>query len=359
MLVTDLVIREDFCNGKCIYCLTKSSQLKASHYRIKDNGPDMSSEAANEKYFKGEPLWSRLNKIIGNLNEYVDSPILKISGGEVLLIPGIVDFIRDVSPLYNRVQLLTNGTLLTDNIIKELSGIRNLHMQISLDSWSFEGNWARVQGNRDMHDAIIYGIESVAKKGISVEINCVLNKFNISHLISTVKSLSSIGGKVKIVPYPIRGNSQKEYLPEGNVNEVIGELVYLYSEYKNILPPKAYLLGLMEFFTNSRRTSRCILPLNLFQVFDDGIVVGCVNMWTVKTGNILIDEKNVLNNLGNEKIHQLLTENEPSLYCRGCYTPWDLINLFFEGKVTLNEIMEIPLYEGLESYFEKILGCLN
>lgn len=355
MLVTDLVIMEDICNGNCLYCLTKSSSLKESHVKLQDSGFKTGTLDKIPGYFPGEPLWIRLNRLLDLLEEYVNSPILKVSGGEIFLIPGIMEFLTEASKRYIRLQVLTNGTLLTHEVINNLAEIPNLHLQVSLDGCSLESNWARVRGDKSLHDRIISGLELVLQKGINLEINCVLNKFNTGFLAETVMTLYEKGKRVKFLPYPIRGSQRYGLLPEKEQLEALNKLLDLYEIYSSILPPKPYLERLQAYFRGgARRKEKCNIPHCLFQIFDDGMLAACVNMWTMDIGNVLTGDHKVLETLGHERVHELLTASEPTLYCRSCYTPWDIINLYLEGEIKLFDLMQMPLYEGLESYFKAV-----
>ena len=59
---------------------------------------------------------------------------IAITGGEPFLIPNIIDYIKYGSQNFELVQILTNGTLITDSLCKDLQKIPNLkNCQMSLE----------------------------------------------------------------------------------------------------------------------------------------------------------------------------------------------------------------------------------
>lgn len=351
LFVIDLVILEEYCNGNCDYCLTKDSSIRDEHLEIVRSGfchPD-----ANDLfYYPGTKLYIRLNNLLDTIKKYIDAPIIKVSGGEIFLIPGIVDFIYKLSSEFFRVQILTNGTLLNLEIVEKIASMKNVHVQVSLDGWSAISNEARIHNNVSMQEKIINNIMLLSKYNIPVEINCVLHNRNIPYILETVSEVSKIKSDIKYIPYPVRGSSSRKYQIRTEQLEFLDNLIQSYNDFERVLPPYEYLKELRVFYTNSmKRKGKCVLKDYMCQLFDDGLLVACVNMWTLKIGNIMdCTGSDLINQIGVGRISTLLGASKPSLYCRGCFTPWDIINLYFTKTITLNQLTEIPLYRGLESF---------
>lgn len=355
LLVVDLVILEEYCNGNCDYCLTKDSTLKNKHIRLGSNG--FNYDIGEQLYYcPGSLLYKKLNELVNKINEYIESPIIKVSGGEIFLIPGIINFIEKLSKTFFRVQVLTNGTLIEESDVKTISEMKNVYMQISLDGWSSVSNEARIHGNTDLHNRIINTIILFAKYNVPLEINCVLHNRNIKYLIETIEALNKLNAVLTFLPYPLRGTACKTYQIMSDQLTVIDELIYRYEEFKTILPPLLYINELKKFYDNNmKRSEKCVLPNYLCQLFDDALLVACVNMWTLKMGMITeTDGENLIQQIGNDRVNKLLTRDKPALYCKKCFTPWEVINFYFTKRIQIDEITSMPLYKGMEKYFKEL-----
>ncbi|HEX7243888.1 MAG TPA: hypothetical protein VF263_26610, partial [Longimicrobiaceae bacterium] len=75
----DLVIQEDNCNLACEYCLTGQSLFRAGHEEQKIFDPPRPSSC-----LPGTPLGERLRAMVDATADQ-RIPVLKLSGGEVLL----------------------------------------------------------------------------------------------------------------------------------------------------------------------------------------------------------------------------------------------------------------------------------
>jgi hypothetical protein len=82
------------------------------------------------------------------------------------------------------------------------------------------------------------------------------------------------------------------------------------------------------------------------QTFDDGVVASCSNCRASPLGNLLKDE-NVLHQVGKANIHKLFLRNPPRFpFCKGCFTPFDVVNVYLDGGCSLEEISAMDLYSS-------------
>lgn len=151
-LVNDLVVREDFCNMKCTYCLTETSTF----------GEEKVKDYTKLKYEEGSDLKKNLNNMSKILRAKYDIAVLKISGGEILMVNNILEFIKEESKHYKVVQLLTNGTLLNKELIEGLSQIDNVCIQLSLDHHTVIGNAYRTK-NEKLLNHILENIDYIVQ----------------------------------------------------------------------------------------------------------------------------------------------------------------------------------------------------
>lgn len=352
LLVNDFVIREDICNSRCEYCLIGDSLLKKDRSVEKIDGIvqfDLKKIKEPLLYQSGTPLKTRIDKVLNIMEKHIHASILKISGGEVFLIKNIIGLLEDRHTHYSNIQVLTNGTLLDRKIVERLADIPNINVQFTIDGHTFEMNSYRVRTQR-LQDKLLKNIDLLVEYRISVEINCVLTDKNTENLDKFVEYLLRYKGKLILLPYPVRGTAKSKYFPLTKQLKGIEKLIKNYTFYQGVLPPLIYLSSLLEYLTTRRRALKCSLPLCMFQLFDDGIITPCVNMWTIILGNILNkDPKSVFDKIGKEKIYNLMLMDEPSTpFCKQCFTPWEIINLYFQDEISLERLCEIPLYNREE-----------
>ncbi|MEW6606876.1 MAG: radical SAM protein [bacterium] len=360
LLVNDFVIREDICNSRCEYCLIGDSSIKEDRSVKRTNGivrfdPKKIKEPL--LYQPGTPLKIRIDKVLNIMEDYTHTSILKISGGEVFLIKNIIGLLEDRHTHYSNVQVLTNGTLLNREIVKRLADIPSMNVQFTIDGHTLEMNSYRVK-TQTLQDKLMKNLDLLIEYKIPVEINCVLTNKNTENLDKFVEYLLRYEGKLILLPYPVRGTAKSKYFPLPEQLKGIEKLIENYTLYQGVLPPLIYLSSLLEYLIRRKRVLKCSLPLCMFQLFDDGIITPCVNMWTVILGNILNEKPEpVFDKIGKEKIYNLMLTDEPSTpFCKQCFTPWDVINLYFQGEIPLEVLCEMPLYakEEIKKKLERL-----
>lgn len=343
-LMDDFVIREDICNLQCDYCLTKTS--------IFHNGG-----AHKLSYEEGSDIQRDLDRILEKMCQYYDTAILKISGGEILLIHNLIDFIKKQSLNYKVIQILTNGLLLNESLLEELSQIPGVCIQLSLDHHTFEGNGYRTK-KKEQLEQILNNLDLVVKYEIPVEINCVLTDKNTSILKEFAEYLMKYAGKsVMLLPFPIRGNQKENYIAAKNQYQGVEQLLSEYERLKEILPPKVYLEELLSVMKTGTRRGRCYIPKMANGLFDDGRRTPCPNYWFMEMKNVLNDTcKLEMQERYRNMCYHLVNANDSPEECNQCYTPWDIFNLYLEDKLSLEELIQVPLY-SFPSIKKHLVAC--
>ncbi|MHB1392555.1 MAG: HAD-IA family hydrolase [Clostridia bacterium] len=338
-LINDFVIAEENCNMKCKYCLTDVSQFK-------DNHSDFQKSAKALKYNEGDKLKHEIDSISDSIANYFDIAILKVSGGELLMVKGILDYIKTQSSRYKVVQILTNGILLNNEVLRQFAVMDNVCLQVSIDHNTVWGNRYRTDDVRILN-RILDNVDQAVQYGIPIEINCVLTDANTKHIHEFAEYLLKYkGNKVMLFPFPVRGPARELYFPAPEDLSGMKALIENYDKYRDILAPKVYLEYMLNFLLNGKRNLRCSLPSISVGSFDDGTITPCPNYWFTVIGNLLTDKKSmVLSKVGQEKIYRVLTAPNNKLFeCNKCFTPWDTVNLYFDNKIDLEELCRSPLY---------------
>lgn len=348
MLFNDFVVAEDKCNLQCEYCLTQTDQIK--------NTAKIVRKISECSYYEGTEFKWRLDKIQEKILEQLDIAILKISGGEILLLPEIQTYILSQAKRYKGVQVLTNGVLLNESVLKDYKNAGNINLQISLDSNNFNGNSYRTKNQRILK-RILNNIDMAYKIGVQVEINCVLTDRSISYFREYLDYLKKYQGGIRIYPFPVRGVNKNFYhISKSKISEIDG-IIERYDEYADILAPKAYMTYLADFLKNGERNIPCYLPHMAIGVFENGDITPCPNYWFMMFGNVLEDNKKTLQKVGNDKIYKILTgERITFSECKSCFTPWDSFNLYIEGILSYQDLIKSPTYsfKGIREYIDTI-----
>lgn len=348
-LINDFVLCEDICNGSCSYCLTGVSKLKESHQDImSDDTPRFhNKKLRSEDFTYGEntALSRRVNNCISILKNNFNYEILKISGGEILLLKNIVDFITNQSALNKKVQLLTNGYLLNNLLLDKLKDLNNLYLQISLDGHTIQANQCRTR-NKEKLDRLLGNIIYASRINLPLEINCVLTRYNIDHLPDFLEYLLPFENLL-IQPYPIRGLERDKFFPLPEQIRSLEIVLERFDRFKKILPPKSYMEKLFRFMSTGRRDSLCYIPLLIFQSFDDGIITPCPNIWFKQVSDILKSE-NGIKDFRKDVFYSVLKRMNYTLkQCEYCFTPWEILNQYYLNEISREEIASLSLYNGI------------
>jgi MoaA/NifB/PqqE/SkfB family radical SAM enzyme len=341
MVVNDLVIAEDSCNLSCEYCLTGQSMFKQQHLLQRIFDPPRPNSC-----LPGTDLHDRLQAILDSVATQ-DIPVVKISGGEVFLVRGIMAFIEHLSARYETVVVLTNGLLLTDNKLARLKQLGNIVLQMSLDATRYAGNSYRVR-SEDVHNKVMERIYRILEHAFPTEIYTVLNDRSIGALEQTYEDLLPYAAHTTVFPFPVRGPTREKFLPKPDQYPMLRKVIDQAQRYGSLIPSRPYLDRLWSFFRDGGRTFRCHLPRIAFTSFDDGKTTSCPNIWFNDVGNLVEESADaVFGRLKTNKFRQLLLADRPRIdACKACYTPWDPVSLYFEGQLTLDELAHVPIYRG-------------
>lgn len=340
LMGNDLVVKEDACNLACTYCLTGQSNLKAGHRdQLIFQPPKVDS------YDPTTPLGQRLHRVVDRVQTALRTPLLKVTGGEIFVIKGMIDFLEAVAPQHEVLVVQSNGLPLIDDRIERLAKLGNVVVQISLDSSVYAGNGYRAR-SADLHGKILDRITAVVEAGLPLEIYAVLNDRSAPYVVDFAKWCGAFSGnRPQLFPFPVRGPDSDRFAMTADHIRHLEDLRDLRPALPDVLPPQAYLDRLIDFFRNGR-TWRCHLPRLVVSTFDDGVSTACPNIWFNDMGNVLEDDwENVLSQVCTTGFYDLLLAERPRLdACKGCFTPWDTLSLYFEDEITLDELCRAPSY---------------
>lgn len=128
-----------------------------------------------------------------------------LSGGESLLRNDFFDILKYISDKGLLVSLYTNGILLTDNVVKELSKYRINNVSISIygDTSELHDSITNIKGS---FDKTLQGINQLKKYQIPFNLKCVILRENIDHIENIRSFLKSLNnGEEPLLDFTLCG----------------------------------------------------------------------------------------------------------------------------------------------------------
>ncbi len=150
------------CNLKCTHCLNNS-------------GVNIENQLNKKQWLN----------VISSLGKQGIQEI-RFTGGEPLVNKDIFEFINLASQLGIYTSIGTNGTLITEQVAKQLKGVGLNKAIISLDGTEKAHDKIRGEGN---YKKTIQGIEELEKNKIEVRVNAVVMKENLEDMIIFAKKM--------------------------------------------------------------------------------------------------------------------------------------------------------------------------
>lgn len=328
----DLVVKPDVCDLSCDYCiLTHTKRVRDEHA-----GPPA----------KGI---GHLHSLLDVIGSYVDSPLLRICGGELLLYRESLSVLERACGLYEAVELITNGSRLSPKVVAALARLGNCHVHVSLDGHTLDLNGLRLTDGQK-HQSLLDHVERCVDAGIPTEIHATLTHRNTARFAEFIEYLTRYDGKVQVVPFPVRGLGSEAFVPTDEDATAFRERVTdRYDDFESVLPPRGYMHMVQGYLDrNHTRVERCLTALLILQVIDDGTLYPCCNGWLRTIGNIRNDARETLMaRLCDPRTFEPLLARRPRIkMCKECVTISDILNLYFIDRISREELAVQPLYAG-------------
>jgi MoaA/NifB/PqqE/SkfB family radical SAM enzyme len=340
MIVIDHVLTDNLCNLRCTYCPCDVTQLQRSGQQIRTrNGRDGPPTESVDDFLE------RTGEVIERVNKHVNAPILKLSGGELFLVPEFMRLLPALCERFELVQILTNGTRLNNATVAQLARFKNVCLQISLDGHTYEMNRFRFTSTSGFTNALDGLLRSVTS-GIPVEVNTVLTGANIEQFFAFVAFLNDASARNTFVyPFPVRG--KPEMLPSKNQIELFClQMPAAFATNKALLPPEAYMNALCAFLRTGTRSNGCSVPYAVVGSNGDGTIDACTCGPVKVLGNVLNgDSATTLQRIESDSCYEGVRNltSQPSC-CADCFTHYDIINLFIEGLIDEQEMAKLPFF---------------
>ncbi len=157
--------------------LTRSCNLSCSHCRA----------SAEKGSYSGELTREEVLRVMDEIASF-SQPIIIMTGGEPLLRPDIFDLARYGTEKGLRMVMATNGTLITEEIVKKMKGSGIQRISVSLDGPDAKTHNAfrKTEGS---FEGSIRGIEMAKREGLEFQVNTTITQTNL-HLLPDILRLA-------------------------------------------------------------------------------------------------------------------------------------------------------------------------
>lgn len=187
-IMSVIIYPTNTCNLRCVMCYNTKNLL---------------SQRNKEKELTAEEFNDFLDQVKPFLAE--EKPNLQIMGGEPLMVPEkTLKIMKCASSIVDHTSLATNGTLITKEFAQELARIKNVNVQVSLDSPLKEGHEA-IRG-KGTYDKTIRGIKILVEEGVTTVTNMVVHTKNVNHLTQYYELALQLGvTNARFIPLQLAG----------------------------------------------------------------------------------------------------------------------------------------------------------
>lgn len=294
------------CNLKCLHCYQENHKPVQLKY-----------EQLVSIYNQYKELLKKLN-MKGHIN---------ITGGEPLCNPylfKILDLIKNDSDNIS-FSILTNGTLVNEEIAKKIKSYNPYYVQVSLEGGKKVNDYIRGKGT---YKRIAYGITNLRNQDIFTSISFTATKLNYKEFPKVVKYARK---------YKVNNVWSDRYIPLGdnedkslvlNFDDTMEYLNIMNNERNKLMNKKNNITTIsmyraLQFQMTNDFAYGCTAGDTLLTVMENGDLVPCRRM-PIVVGNLLKDNmydlyKNskILNDLRKTKVPDECIKCEHSDACRG------------------------------------------
>jgi len=237
----------------------------------------------------------------------------------------------------------------SDSQLEQLRQLKNVIVQISLDSHTFKGNSYRVR-SESHHDKVLERITRYFHMDVPTEIYAVINDRSIVGMKEFAGWLSSFPYPPQLFPFPVRGPDADKYKWREDQLYHLDGFSAVRDHFPEVIPSKAYLDRLMQFFTDGERRFGCHLPRLVASTFSDGVLTPCPNIWFSESGKLTDSNWRKSGEFMIESgLRSALLEKRPRLdACKKCFTPWDVLSMYMDDLISLEDLCATKAYSHPE-----------
>lgn len=244
---------------------------------------------AREREGKGELNTDDGKMLIDQIAE-VSKPVLILSGGEPLLRNDVFELAKYGTEKGLRVAIGTNGTLITDHIVRQLrlSGVQRI--AVSLDSSAPERH-DEFRGVKGSWKRTVEGIEACRRNDVDVQINTTVTQHNydeIDNIMALAEKLGASNFHLFFLVPTGRGKKVEDISPVMYEKMIRGVLEKSAKCKLNVRPtcaPQFMRIAKMMKLELKHWSRGCIAGISYCRIYPTGEVTPCPYL-PIKLGNI-------------------------------------------------------------------------
>lgn len=193
-----------------------------------------------------------------------------LTGGEITIMPNLMDYLESVNKLgFTSVQIITNGTLLSEGLARELRDAGIGRISISIDGLEAANDKAR--GERVWRRAW-RGMENAVSAGLDVNIISVLGKHNIDNWHELPPILKEAGVRSQNISLMCRlGRAETAEEWQGVPEDRLEEVRYTARKLQEELNDENFFLTINDGVMLEPGWSGMPTPIHAFQDQNPGI----------------------------------------------------------------------------------------
>lgn len=176
------------CNLSCRFCYA-GCRCKAVK---RPPGRRTRPRSAADRAAGREMSTVQVKEVLSVIRRDAEVPSVSWTGGEPLLREDLVDLTRYAAGLGLRVNLITNGTMLSEQLVGRLANAGLKSAQVSLEGPNAEvhDGLTQVPGS---FERTLAGINYLKEAGLHVHTNTTVNRLNAPHLAGLVSRVKELG----------------------------------------------------------------------------------------------------------------------------------------------------------------------
>ena len=193
-----------------------------------------------------------------------------LTGGEITIMPNLMEYLEEVNDLeFTSVQMITNGTRLSEGLASELKDAGIQRVSVSIDGP--EGSNDEARGKRVWQRAW-KGVENAMSAGLDVNVISVLGKHNIDDWHTLPPLLKQAGVRSQNIALMCRlGRAESAEEWQGVPEERLDEILRKASELQQELNDENFFLTINDGVMKEPGWSGEPTPIHAFQDQNPGI----------------------------------------------------------------------------------------
>lgn len=162
---------------------------------------------------------------LGKIREVLDVRNVSFTGGEPTLNPALPDLLKTAKTTFERVEITTNGSLLSNRLVTAFEDLPLDLVKVSLDSVDSQ-QFIDIVGVKDnrVFDKVISSILKLSRTTITVALNVVVTKRNLSGLRNLIRFAKKARCAVHLLDYVFYPSKRRDWEAEFVPMEFLAEV---------------------------------------------------------------------------------------------------------------------------------------